>query len=140
MVKKMVYSVFFMSVIICFVFTGCSGSKTGGKYGEVKTLLTDYLSAINDLDKSLESAKDGKAAAKAFTTYMNKMKALNQKVERLPEMYPELASDNPPAELKDLIQEFNESEDLQAELLMKMMKYMDDPDVMKAMEQMEAME
>ena len=140
MVKKMIFSFFLVSVVINLVFTGCSGGNTGGKYGEVKEILTDYLSAINDLDKSLESAKDGKTAAKAFTTYVDKMKKLGPKVERLPEMYPELGSDNPPAELKDLLKKFDDSEGLQAALLMKMMKYMDDPDVMKALEQMEDME
>ncbi|MBN2536169.1 MAG: hypothetical protein JXB88_25025 [Spirochaetales bacterium] len=135
MKRKIFYFLVLTGVISCFLFTYCGG---GGKYSEVKKLLKDSIEASEKLYKEIDSAKDGKAVANALREYIKVMKVLSPKVEALSEKYPEL-EDNPPEELNDLMMEFEESLQGMMKVMQKAMKYMDDPEVIKVMEEFQNM-
>jgi len=129
-----------MAISIAFIFAIISvGCKQSGKYGELKEYMNDVIDAneeyISDLDKS-NSAKD---VAEAITDLGNKMEKLAKRGEEIEKKYPELKTmdkKNPPKELKE---EFDKMEQMTQKLLtvsMKMMKYMMDPEVMKASQEM----
>ncbi|MBN2442621.1 MAG: hypothetical protein JXJ04_14800 [Spirochaetales bacterium] len=133
MTKKFLFSLLMISIISCFILTFCSG---GSKYGEVKKLLNEYITASNKLNKTFDSAKDGKTVAKGLTEYIKVMKDLSPRIEALPEKYPEL-EDEPPEELKELVLEFETSMKTLFTIIQKAMEFADDPDVMKALGEFE---
>jgi Tfp pilus assembly protein PilP len=134
MTKKIV------AITILSIFTVISiGCKQSGKYGDLKEYMNDVIKTnekyISDLDKA-NSAKD---VAEAITNLGDKMEKLSKRGEEIEKQYPELKTmdkKNPPKELKE---EFDKLEQMTQKLLtvsMKMMKYMMDPEVMKASQEM----
>ncbi len=119
------------------------GCKQTGKYGELEEYMNDVIKANEEYITSLEKADSGKEVAKAISDLGEKMGKLNERSHEIEKKFPELKSDkmkkDPPDELKD---EFQKLEQMAQRLLaasMKMMKYMDDPAVMKASQEMEKM-
>jgi ribonucleotide reductase alpha subunit len=115
------------------------GCKPSGKYGELKEYMNDVIKANEEYITSLEKAGSAKDVAEAITELGNKMEKLTKKGEEIEKKFPELKSmdkKNPPKELKE---EFEKLEQMAQKLLtvsMKMMKYMMDPEVMKASQEM----
>ena len=118
-----------------------AGCKQTGKYAELKEYMNEVITANEEYVTSLEKAETAKEVADAITALGNKMGALNDRSKEIEKKFPELKSDamkkDPPKELKD---EFERLEKMAQRLLaasMKMMKYIDDPAVMRASQEME---
>ena len=123
-------------LLIFMVFAACSG---GGKYGEVKSVMSDYIKANEDAAAALEKADTGQAVAKALEPYVEKMTKLSTKMESFDKKFPELKGE-PPEELKELNKKFEESLNSFVGMLMpKIMQFVDDPDVKQAMEKFDKM-
>jgi ribonucleotide reductase alpha subunit len=129
-----------MAITIASVFVFMSvGCKQGGKYADLKEFLNDSIKITEDYISALEKANSAKDVAEAITEYGNKMEKFAKKGEEIEKKYPELKTmdkKNPPKELKE---EFEKLEQLTQKFLtasMKMMKYMMDPEVMKASQEM----
>ena len=89
---------------------------------------------VDDLDKT-ESAKD---AAKAINRFADGMEDLWPKMKALSEKYPELKDrNNVPEELKEMQAEAAEVGKKMGSSMMKLMPYMNDPDVQKAQKRLQ---
>ncbi len=125
-----------------FLFAiAAAGCTKAGKYDELKSYMHEVITVNEEYVTSLEKARNAKEVAEAITALGNKMGALNERSREIEKKYPELKSDemkkNPPKELRE---EFARLEKTAQRLLtasMKMMKYMDDPAVMKASREMD---
>jgi hypothetical protein len=113
----------------------------GGKYDEAKTVLNDYADATEAYVTQIDKSGDADTVAAAIKAYTAKLAELTPKLQKIHETYPELRTG------KDLPQELEKigtrmeamGEKMQASM-MKIMPYMMDPAVQKAMtEQAQAM-
>ncbi len=126
--KKRLVLALLCTLAASLLIVGC-----GGKYGDAKKVNKEYMDLvrgyINDLDKA-ENAQD---AAKAINRFADGMEALWPKMRALAEKYPELKDRNKvPEELKETQEEAQEMSKKMGSSMMKLMPYMNDPDVQKA--------
>ncbi|MBN2080075.1 MAG: hypothetical protein JW838_13995 [Spirochaetes bacterium] len=135
------YSILAAAVAFFFAIAA-SGCKQAGKYDELKEYMHDVITANEEYVTSLEKAQSAREVADAITALGNRMGALNKRSREIEKKYPELKSDamkkEPPKELRE---EFARMEKMAQRLLaasMKMMKYIDDPAVIKASREMES--
>ncbi len=118
---------------VSFLIAGC-----GGKYADAKKVNQEYMGLVqgyvDDLDKT-ESAKD---AAKAINRFADGMEDLWPTMKALYEKYPELKDrNNVPEELKEMQAEAAEVGKKMGSSMMKLMPYMNDPDVQKAQKRLQ---
>lgn len=116
------------ALAVLFLIAGCAG-----KYDDAKKVNKEYMGLVqgyvDDLDKS-ESAQD---AAKAINRFADGMEVLWPKMKALSEKYPELKDRNSiPEELKEMQAEAAEVGKKMGSSMMKLMPYMQDPEVQKA--------
>lgn len=131
-----------LAAAAAFLFAlAAAGCTKAGKYDELKEYMHEVITVNEEYVTSLEKAQSAREVADAITTLGNRMGALNERSREIEKKYPELKSDqmkkNPPKELRE---EFARLEKMAQRLLtasMKMMKYIDDPAVMKASREME---
>jgi hypothetical protein len=121
------------ALAVSFLIAGC-----GGKYADAKKVNQEYMGLVqgyvDDLDKT-ESAKD---AAKAINRFADGMEDLWPKMKALSEKYPELKDrNNVPEELKEMQAEAAEVGKKMGRSMMKLMPYMNDPDVQKAQKRLQ---
>ena len=111
-----------------FLITGCSG-----KYSDAKKLNEEVLDIMEDFIADLEKADNAEAAAKAINRYADGMEDLLPRMQKISEKYPELKDkSNPLEELKDSQKRADEMSKEMAGGMMKLMVYMNDPEVRKA--------
>lgn len=131
--KKIVVSV--MVVLAIFILAAC-----GGKYADAIDLSEKQLDAMEAYADSLEKADSKEAMIAAMKDFGAKMEKLSAKAEGLREKYPELYQPN--AELPDEFKEISKKSEAVVDRLsaasMKTMQYMMDPEVQKAMMEMNA--
>jgi len=132
------YSILAAAFLFSVAVAGCTKA---GKYDELKSYMHEVITVNEEYVTSLEKARNAKEVAEAITALGNRMGALNERSREIEKKYPELKSEemkkNPPKELRE---EFLRLEKMAQRLLtasMKMMKYMDDPAVMKASQEMD---
>jgi hypothetical protein len=124
-----------VAITIAFIFTVISiGCKPSGKYADLKGYMNDVTKIQEDYISALDKSNTAKEVAEAITDCGNKMEKLSKKSEELLKKYPDFKEmgKNPPKELKE---EFEKRDQMMQKLLtvsMKTMKYMMDPEVMKA--------
>lgn len=126
-----------LSTIAVFVIVlfACGG---GGKYGDAKKAMENFISATEDFVAALENADDGKTVAAAINSYADVMKDVGAEMKALTEKYPELKDQkNPPEELKDVAKKMEEVMPKMMGAMMKLAKYAEDPDVMAAQKKMQ---
>ncbi len=116
------------ALAVSFLIAGCAG-----KYDDAKKANKEYMGLVqgyvDDLDKS-ESAQD---TAKAINRFADGMEVLWPKMKALSEKYPELKDrNNIPEELKEMQAEAAEVGKKMGSSMMKLMPYMQDPEVQKA--------
>ena len=120
------------AIVLALALLGCGGGG-GGKYGDLKKAMRDVTGATKTFADNVEKASDGKGVAEALQKYVKEMEKLQPKMEELEKKYPEL-SDGVPEELKELEAEFEEVGTKMMEAMGKLVKFADDPEVLKAME------
>jgi uncharacterized protein YjgD (DUF1641 family) len=131
--KRRRFIPFLFALAVLLLMAGC-----GGKYADAKKVNKEYMALvqgyIDDLDKT-ESAQD---AAKAIDRFADGMQALLPKMKALAEKYPELKDrDNIPEELKEMQAEAAEVGKKMGSAMMKLMPYMQDPEVQKAQKRLQ---
>jgi uncharacterized protein YjgD (DUF1641 family) len=131
--KRRRFIPFLFALAVLLLIAGC-----GGKYADAKKVNKEYMALvqgyIDDLDKT-ESAQD---AAKAIDRFADGMQALLPKMKALAEKYPELKDrDNIPEELKEMQAEAAEVGKKMGSAMMKLMPYMQDPEVQKAQKRLQ---
>jgi uncharacterized protein YjgD (DUF1641 family) len=131
--KRRRFIPFLFTLAVLLLIAGC-----GGKYADAKKVNKEYMALvqgyIDDLDKT-ESAQD---AAKAIDRFADGMQALLPKMKALAEKYPELKDrDNIPEELKEMQAEAAEVGKKMGSAMMKLMPYMQDPEVQKAQKRLQ---
>ena len=118
---------------VLFLIAGCAG-----KYADAKKVNKEYMALVqgyvDDLDKT-ETAQD---AAKAINRFADGMEALWPKMKALSEKYPELRDrNNVHEELKEMQAEAAEVGKKMGTSMMKLMPYMQDPEVQKAQKRLQ---
>ena len=131
--KKGFALTFLCGMTILALIAGCAG-----KYDDAKKVNKEYMALvqgyIDDLDKT-ENAKD---AAKAINSFADGMEKLWPKMKALAEKYPELKDpNNIPEELKEMQAEAAEVGKKMGGSMMKVMPYMQDPEVQKAQKRLQ---
>ena len=112
---------------------GCGG----GKYSDAAKATNEYADIMEDFSTSIEKSKNAGDAAKAINNFTDRMVKLAPKMEKLQEKYPELQTmDKLPDELVKAQNRLEEVSKKFSNSMMKMMPYMNDPEVQKAQERM----
>ena len=118
-----------------FLFNGCSDKK----YADAKELNEDAVKVMEEYVAELDKSGNAKDVATAMNHFADKMEALMPKMKKLAEKYPELKdTSNPPEELRDSQKKAEALGQKMAGSMMKIMPYMNDPQVQKAQERMNA--
>ena len=117
------------------LLNGC-GDK---KYADVKELNEDVAKVMDEYVAELEKSDNAQDVAKAINRFSDKMEALMPKMKKLAGKYPELQDkSNVPEELKESQKKAEALGQKIAGSMMKIMPYMNDPEVQKAQERMSA--
>jgi len=130
--KKMNKLIVVVIVLLGFVW-GCGQ----GKYDDVVEVNDEFISVVQDYIDRLNKAQKGKDIAKAMNKYADAFKKIGPKMKEINEKYPELIT------AKDLPEKVKQSQakatqigmDL-ASSFMKIMQYMNDPEVVEAQKRM----
>jgi len=118
-----------------FLLNGC-GDK---KYADVKEVNEDVAKAMATYMAELDKSDNARDVAKAIDHFADEMEAIAPKMKKLAEKYPELKDmSNPPEELRDSQAKVEALGQKFAGSMMKLMPYMNDPEVQKAQERMNA--
>lgn len=124
-------------MVVVIVFMGFIWGCGQGKYDDMVEVNDKYISVTQNYIDSLNKAETGKEIAKAMDKYADEFKKLGPKMKEINEKYPELMN------AKDLPEKLKESQakakqmgmDLAASF-MKIMKYLNDPQVLEAQQRM----
>ena len=93
-----------LSIIAFFLAAGCGA----GKYADARSVLTKMINTIEEYTVSMESADATKEVASANNAFCDEMEKIIPKWEAIMDKYPEILSENPPDEMVDLIEKFEE--------------------------------
>lgn len=124
--------------ILCALSVLLMTAGCAGKYADAKKANREYMELvkgyIDDLNKT-ESARD---AAKAINRFVDGMQDLLPRMMALAEKYPELRNaKNYPEELKEMRAEAAELAKKMGSSMMKVMPYVQDPEVQKAQKRLQ---
>jgi hypothetical protein len=125
---------FTVSLLIVFLFIigGCGGSK----YSDAKKVMQEQVDALKIYVSDIEKAEAAKDMVAAINTYNLKMKELIPEIRKMSEKFPELKNQEAvPEELKKLSAEIKEISGKLQGAMMKVMKYMQDPEVRNAIQE-----
>jgi len=128
------FPVLFFSVLaFSLMVAGC-----GGKYSDAKKLNAEYVELVQVYMEDLDKADNAKAVAKAINRFADGMEGLWPKMQKLSEKYPELKDKkNPPEELQESQKAAQEMGVKMMGSMMKLMPYMNDPEVRKAQKRLQ---
>ena len=111
----------------------------GGKYSDVKKVNGEFIGLVEDYSADLEKVGDAKSAAKAINRFADGMEELWPKMQQLHEKHPELKDTaHPPEALVESQKEAEEAGRRMAGSMMKLMAYMQDPEVQQAQQRLGA--
>jgi len=124
-----------LAAAFAVAFFGC---KKSGQYADLKEYLNDFINFQEEYVSALEKANSAKDVAEAMTEMGNKMEKIAKKGESLKTRYPDLNKmrKEPPAEIKDELEKLTKVTQRWLTVSMKNMKYMMDPEVLKASQEM----
>jgi len=105
----------------------------GGKYGDVKDVMTKFADAQNNFAASCENISSADEAVAALNNFATAMEGIVPKMAAMAEKYPELKDkDNQPEELKPLMGQIEESSKKMSTAMQKLAPYQQDPKVQAA--------
>jgi hypothetical protein len=93
-------------VVLALSVAACKGGGTsgGGKYADVQKVMDKYIGANEKFATALEGAKTADEVVAALNTLTETTKAVAPQLKAFETKYPEFKNqDNPPAELKPLM-------------------------------------
>ena len=121
------------ALAVLFLITGCAG-----KYADVKKVNQEYMGLVQGYVDDLDKTENAQDAAKAINHFADGMEDLWPKMKALSEKYPELKDrNNVPEELKEMQAEAAEVGKKMGSSMMKLMPYMQDPEVQKAQKRLQ---
>jgi Zn-dependent M32 family carboxypeptidase len=123
-------------VSVCAItFFGC---KKKGEYADLKEYLSDVIKINEEYVTALEKANNAKDVAEALTDMGNKMEKITKNGEEIKKKYSDMSKirKDPPAEIKEELDKLEQVAQRLLTVSMKTMKYMMDPEVMKASQEM----
>jgi len=116
------------ALAVLLLIAGCAG-----KYDDAKKVNKEYVALVQGYVDDLDKTENAQDAAKAINRFADGMEGLWPKMKALSEKYPELKDrNNIPEELKELQAEAAEVGKKMGSSMMKLMPYMQDPEVQKA--------
>ena len=114
-----------------------AGCSSKGKYADAKQVQEDHIRATESYLSALDKAGSAAAVAKAMNSYADDMAKIMPKMKKIAEKYPELKPGNDvPEEFKELAQRAEQVGQKMGSMMMKVMPYMQDPEVQKAQQRM----
>jgi len=122
-----------LAVMVLFVLSvaACGGSK----YGDIKEVMNAQTKAMEKYIHAMENAGSAQDAVAAINNFTSDMKVLLPKMTKTMAKYPEIATKSePPEELKAEAEAIQTISGKMQGAMMKIMQYMQDPAVQKAME------
>jgi len=124
---------FLCALAVLFLVAGCAG-----KYADVKKVNKEYMGLVQGYVDDLDKTENAQDAAKAINRFADGMEDLWPKMKALSEKYPELKDrNNLPEELKEMQTEAAEVGKKMGGVMMKLMPYMQDPEVQKAQKRLQ---
>lgn len=125
---------FYLLLIGLFVLlSGC-----GSEYGDVIKVNKEFVGAMEEYVSATGEADSAKAIAKAINTYAAKLEKIGPELKQTMQKYPELKDDTEvPEELKGLQDQMKGLEEKMQKSFMNMMKYMMDPEVQAAQQNLQ---
>ena len=121
-----------MAVALLFG-AGCKG----GKYSDINDALNDLIKIQDAYVTAIQSAQGAGDVAKAINSYADSFIKIKPRIESFEQKYPELKlSKEPPEELKENFDRLQKSAEKLATASMAMLKYLEAPEVQKAIERL----
>ena len=118
---------------IAVLALGLSACKGGGKYSDVTAVLEKYMAGIDKFVSAMDGVKDADGVVKALDGLTEVTKAVAPQLKAFETKYPELKNpENPPAELKPLMDKMTAVAGKMIGAMGKAQQYMQDPKVMEA--------
>jgi predicted nuclease with TOPRIM domain len=109
----------------------------GGKYSDVKKVNGEFSTVVKSFSADIEKVENAGDAAKALNKFADNLEELMPKMQALSDKYPELEDEtNLPEELQELQAETEEAAQKMVGNMMKLMNYLQDPEVMKAQQRL----
>ena len=131
--KRRLFIPFLCALAVLLLIAGCAG-----KYADAKKVNKEYMALVQGYVDDLEKTENAQDAAKAINRFADGMEALWPKMKALSEKYPELRDrNNVPEELKEMQAEAAEVGKKMGSAMMKLMPYMQDPEVQKAQKRLQ---
>jgi hypothetical protein len=112
---------------------GLFACKGGGKYSDVISVLEKYIGGIDKFATAMDGVKDADGVVKALEGLTEVTKTIAPQMKAFETKYPELkAQDNPPVELKPLMDKMMSVSGKMMGAMGKIQQYMQDPKVQAA--------
>ncbi len=123
-----------LAVLVLFVlaFAACGGSE----YGDMKEVMNGQAKAMEKYINAMGNAGSAQDVVAAVNDFTSDMKVLIPKMKKTMAQYPEIVGKSePPEELKAEAEAMKAASGKMQGAMMKIMEYMKDPAVQKAMEE-----
>ena len=125
-----------VAVLFIFNLAGCGSSQ----YSDVEAVMNAQAKAMEKYVGAMEAADNAQDVVDALNGFTSDMKDLIPKMKNMKSKYPEITDvGEMPDELKDASEEMANLSGKLQEAMMKIMQYMQDPGVQKAMEEQGSM-
>ncbi len=122
-----------LPALILLFGVGCKG----GKYSDINDALNDLIKMQETYVTAIQNAQNAGDVAKAIERYADNFIKLKPRIESFEKKYPELKlSKEPPEELKENFDRLQKSAEKLATASMSMLKYLESPEVQKAIERL----
>ena len=132
--KKRLVLPLLCALAVSILMAGCGGKK----YADAKKVNEEYMDLVQRYIDDLDKAENAEDAAKAMNRFADGMQDLWPKMKALSEKYPELKDRNQvPEELKETREEAQEMGKKMGSSMMKLVPYMNDPEVQKAQKRLQ---
>ncbi|MBP7584978.1 MAG: hypothetical protein KBA61_13135 [Spirochaetes bacterium] len=125
-----------IAIIAAITLLFGAGCKRG-KYSDINEALDDLISIQESYITAIQNAQNAGDVAKAINSYADSFMKLKPRIESFEQKYPELKqSKEPPEELKGNFERLQKSAEKLATASMTMLKYLEAPEVQKAIERL----
>jgi len=116
--------------VMIFSIAACKG---GGKYADVKSVMEKYIAATEKFAGAMEKVDSADKAAAAINSYAAVAKVIAPQIKAMEGKYPEFKDmDNPPAELKPIVDKAQAVATKMMAAMGKIAAYASDPKVQEA--------
>ncbi len=122
-------------IVLCVavMVLSVAACKGGGKYADVKSIMEKYIAATDKFAAAIDKVDSAEKAAAAINSYADVAKAIAPQIKAMEGKYPEFKDmDNPPAELKPIVDKAQAVATKMMAAMGKIATYASDPKVQEA--------